>query len=107
MARRVVLELLDDLDNGPAAETVSFGLDGRNYTVDLSEAHAAELRGFLQTYIAAGRKQTGRRSAAPKARTDDFDPAAVRAWAASNGIEVSKRGRVPTAVVEKYKAAGY
>jgi hypothetical protein len=35
------------------------------------------------------------------------DTAAVRARAASNGIEVSARGRLPKDVVERYRAAGY
>ncbi|MDR0365925.1 MAG: Lsr2 family protein [Bifidobacteriaceae bacterium] len=108
MAQRVLVELLDDLDQSPAASTVTFGLDGRTYTIDLNEAHAAELRGFLAPYMAAGRKVSARRRAQQSIRPAfDFDPAAVRAWADSNGIEISKRGRVPSWVVEKYHAAGY
>jgi hypothetical protein len=106
MAQRVVYELLDDLDKTPATQTVKFALDGRNYSVDLSDAHADELRAFLKPYVEAGRKAQRNRGADAR-RAEDFDPAAVRAWAASNGLEVSKRGRVPAAVVEKYKAAGY
>jgi hypothetical protein len=30
----------------------------------------------------------------------------VRKWAEANGIDVNTRGRVPTEVVERYKAAG-
>jgi hypothetical protein len=107
MAQRMVLELLDDLDKTRAEETVLFGLDGRNYKVDLNGAHAAELRDFLKAYVDAGRRVSGRKGAASVKRVDDLDPAAVRAWAASNGIAVSKRGRVPNSVIEKYKAAGY
>jgi hypothetical protein len=44
MARRIVRELVDDLDGTPAAETVRFGLDGVLYDIDLSIAHAARLR---------------------------------------------------------------
>ncbi|MEU5950328.1 histone-like nucleoid-structuring protein Lsr2, partial [Micromonospora sp. NPDC047465] len=41
---------------------------------------------------------------------DDVDDAAaerarIREWAADNGIEVSPRGKIPTAVVEQYRAA--
>jgi hypothetical protein len=106
MAQRVVYELLDDLDRTPATQTVKFGLDGRNYSVDLNDAHATDLRSFLKPYVDAARKAQKARGQEAK-KGDDFDPAAVRAWAASNGIEVSKRGRVPQAVVERYKAAGY
>ncbi|MDR0366235.1 MAG: Lsr2 family protein [Bifidobacteriaceae bacterium] len=108
MAQRVLVELLDDLDQSPAASTITFGLDGRTYTIDLNESHAAEWRGFLATYIEAGRKVSARRRATQSSKQAyDFDPAAVRAWADSNGIEISKRGRVPSWVVEKYHAAGY
>jgi hypothetical protein len=108
MAQRVVVELLDDIDQTPATSTVTFGLDGRSYTIDLNDEHAAELRGLLGRYTAAGRRQ-GRsttRSGSP-ARQSDFDPAAVRAWAGSNGINVSSRGRIPAEVVAQYHAAGY
>ena len=33
-------------------------------------------------------------------------PAAVRAWAAGQGIEVNARGRIKADVVEKFRAAG-
>jgi hypothetical protein len=105
MARREVIELLDDIDRTPATETVTFGLDGRGYAIDLNDEHAAELRAALDPYVKAGRRHTGRRGG--RGRPEAFDPAAVRAWAASNGIEVSKRGRVPASVVERYRAAGY
>jgi len=31
----------------------------------------------------------------------------VRAWAASNKIKVSPRGRISAAVIEQYRAAGH
>ncbi|MDR1394161.1 MAG: Lsr2 family protein [Bifidobacteriaceae bacterium] len=109
MAKRVVLELLDDLDQTPATQSVVFGLDGRLFTIDLNDQHAGELRAFLETYTAAGRKVTGRRAGvgARRTETEDVDLAAVRAWAASNGIPVPKRGRVSNDIIAKYKAAGY
>ncbi|MDR1824439.1 MAG: Lsr2 family protein [Bifidobacteriaceae bacterium] len=108
MAQRVVVQLIDDLDQGPATSTVSFGLDGREYTIDLNDKHAAELREALAPYVKVARK-AGKRtgSAAARSVVSDFDPAAVRAWASSNGIKVSTRGRIPATVVEKYHAAGY
>ena len=44
MAKRTVIELVDDLDNSPAAETVTFGLDGTQFEIDLSQNNAAKLR---------------------------------------------------------------
>jgi nucleoid-associated protein Lsr2 len=36
VAREVTGTLIDDLDGGKAAETVTFGLDGRTYEIDLN-----------------------------------------------------------------------
>ncbi len=35
-----------------------------------------------------------------------YDPAAVRAWAAGQGIEVNARGRIKADVVKQFRAAG-
>jgi hypothetical protein len=108
MALRIVRQLIDDLDQSTATASVLFGLDGREYSIDLNDKHAAELRAVLAPYIKAGHKTSGRRAGAvTKSVAHDFDPAAVRAWAKSNGITVSARGRIPADVVEKYHAAGY
>ena len=107
MATRTIVSFHDDLTDEPADTTVSFGLDGRDYEIDLTEDNAEEFREMLDTYIAAGRKVGGtrrrRRGSSPVA---DVDPKAVRAWAAAKGFEVSNRGRVPAAVIEAYRAAG-
>jgi amphi-Trp domain-containing protein len=50
-----------------------------------------------------------RRSAPAKAVKPDFngvDSAAVRAWAAANGLKVSARGRIKGDVIKAYRAAG-
>ena len=44
MAQQVQVVLVDDLDGGKAAETVSFALDGVSYEIDLSAKNAAKLR---------------------------------------------------------------
>jgi hypothetical protein len=106
MAQRVLVELFDDIDQTPATTTVEFGLDGLSYAIDLNDAHAAELRAVLEPYAQAGRR-AGTWRAATTRTVVSFDPAAVRAWADSNGIVVSKRGRIPASVVERYHAAGY
>jgi hypothetical protein len=104
MAQRVVVTLSDDIDGGEAAETVAFGLDGKAYEIDLSAANADRLRAALSPYLQAGRKRSKsgktyqHTSVAP-------DPAAVRAWARSNGMEVPPRGRIPKKVYEAFDAA--
>jgi hypothetical protein len=107
MASRTFVELTDDLDGKPAAETVAFGLDGRVFEIDLSEKNAKALRKTLEPWVTSARRVSGRTpNAAPRRVETGVDTAAVRAWAASNGIEVSARGRLPKVVVEQYRAAG-
>ncbi len=36
MAKKVVVQLVDDIDGGAASETVVFALDGTTYEIDLS-----------------------------------------------------------------------
>ncbi|GAA3393160.1 Lsr2 family protein [Streptomyces roseoviridis] len=113
MAQRVVVTLFDDIDGGEAAETVEFGLDGKMYEIDLNPANAKKLRNALAPYLAAGRRLNGRDGRpAPAARSDYThtalapDPAAVRAWAQSNKMDVPARGRIPKRVYEAFQAAG-
>ena len=56
MAQKTIVQLIDDLDQGAAEETVSFGLDGANYEIDLSAKNAAKLRDALATYVANARR---------------------------------------------------
>ncbi len=102
MAQKVQVVLVDDIDGGHADETVRFGLDGTNYEIDLSSAHARELRDALASWVAAGRKVTGRSAARP--RTSD-DTSKIRAWAKSNGYAVSERGRIAADIRAAYNAA--
>jgi hypothetical protein len=64
MAKKTVVSLVDDLSGEPADTTVRFGLDAREYELDLTEAHAATLREALARYICAARTVTGGRRAA-------------------------------------------
>jgi hypothetical protein len=117
MASRTVVELTDDFDGKRADETVTFALDGVSYEIDLSAKNAAELRQALAAYIEVGRRvgrgsRSGRNgratTSAPRSRSGaDYDPAAVRAWAASNKVNVSARGRISSSVLEQFRAAGH
>jgi hypothetical protein len=57
VARHVSVELVDDIDGNPAAETVDFGLDGVHYTIDLSRDNAAQLRSALRPYLRKAREK--------------------------------------------------
>ncbi|MEX5718375.1 histone-like nucleoid-structuring protein Lsr2 [Geodermatophilus maliterrae] len=86
---------------------MSFGLDGRDYEIDLTDTNAEELHKALEKYIEAGRKVGGVRGRRRgSGSVGDEDPKAVRAWATAKGYGVCNRGRVPAAVVEAYRAAG-
>jgi Lsr2 len=106
MATKITVALEDDLDGGPADETVRFGLGGSDYEIDLSKKNATAFRQRLAPYIEharrAGRAQRRRpvRTAASRERSAD-----IRAWAKEQGIEVSARGRIPANVIERYEAA--
>ena len=107
MASITTVELLDDIDGKPATETIGFGLDGVEYEIDLSAKNAKALRKALDTWVASSRRVGGRvtRDTATRVATG-VDNRAVRAWAASNGIELSTRGRIPAHVIDQYRAAG-
>ncbi len=69
MASRTTVTLVDDLDGSEAEQTVSFGLEGVDYEIDLSTAHAQALRDALAPYTAAGRRTGGRRAVRASATT--------------------------------------
>ena len=109
MAQRVTIVLEDDLDGAAAEETVTFGLDGVSYEIDLNKENAAKLREDFASWVgharrAGGRKASGSRggSSAPKKRAD---LSAVREWARQNGYEVSDRGRISADIQAAYDKA--
>lgn len=107
MAQRTQVIYTDDLDGSEAAGTVRFGLDGKDFEIDLSTANSDKLAKALEPFIAAARKVSARtnvRHAALPARKR-HDLSAVRTWAREQGLKVSERGRIPSEVIAKYEAA--
>ena len=113
--KQTITQLIDDIDGGKAEETVLFAIDGTNYEIDLGRRNAARLRDLLNGYtpyaraVRGGAQQRRRRRRRAAPTTTPFvevDNRAVRAWAASNGIALSTRGRIPASVLEQYRAAG-
>jgi hypothetical protein len=110
MARKTIVQLIDDLDQGVAEETVNFGLDGTNYEIDLSAKNAAKLRDLLANYVANARRtsrsgsgpSTSRRGRSP--RGDREQTQAIREWARKNGHKVGEKGRIPAHILEAYNS---
>jgi hypothetical protein len=117
MAKTTTVTISDDLDGSANAETVELSYRGTAYTIDLGRKNAAALEKALKPYLAAATKvptrgraavsapaRRSRRGAAPKpARSGDA--AAIRAWAESNGVAVTSRGRISAEVRRAYEAA--
>ncbi|MFI7494038.1 Lsr2 family protein [Kocuria sp. M4R2S49] len=104
MAQTVKIILEDDLDGGPAEETVRFGLDGAQYEIDLSEENAAKLRDAVRPFIAKARRAQSKQTpkqARPTGKSNP-DTAAIRQWARENGHPVSDRGRIHQDVQKAY-----
>ena len=104
MAQKVHIVLVDDLDGSDAEETVTFGLDGATYEIDLNSTNAAKLRDAVTPYVGHARRVGGRRGAR-KAASNGPSAAEIRAWARSNGYDVPDRGRVSAEVRSAYEAA--
>jgi hypothetical protein len=113
MAQKVVVELVDDLDGSVSdgISTVTFGLDGASYEIDLNEDNAERLRESLARYLGAARRTGGRikRSAStgPSTRpaVDRDQTKAIREWARNNGWALADRGRIPANVVTAFDEA--
>ena len=100
MAQKVMIELVDDLDGMPADETVTFGLDGRTYEIDLSKKNAEKLRKALKPFVDGARRVAGSKT---KAKVNGSgDAKAIREWAKSAGFELSNRGQIPREIREAY-----
>ena len=107
MAQKVNIVLVDDIDGSDATQTVTFGLDGASYEIDLNDQHATQLRDALAAYVGHARK-VGGRAGARRAKASSGDGASakeIREWAKSNGHSVPERGRIPADVREAFEAA--
>lgn len=109
MAQRVQTLLEDDFDGSEADETITFGLDGAEYQIDLTAVNAAELRDTLNPWITHARRSGGRRKRGtrqtPTRPSSGPSTADIRAWAQENGWDVPSRGRVPANIRNAYDAA--
>jgi hypothetical protein len=116
MAQKTIVQLIDDLDgsSSDSIETVTFGLDGVTYEIDLSDDNAGQLRDSLAQFIGSARRTGGRakRGTVTVAGSNGTNGSgrsreqtqAIREWAKKNGHDVSDRGRIPAAVIEAFES---
>lgn len=107
MAQKVQVLLVDDLDGSQADETVTFGLDGVAYEIDLSSGNAGKLRSELAQYVEHARKAASAPARRRRARTGAGreQSARIREWAKAHGKKISERGRIPADILAEYEAA--
>ncbi len=113
MAKQTITQLIDDIDGSTAEETITFGIDGANYEIDLNAKNAGKLRDALATYIGHATPIRRTRTTASSsrstagsspARADREQTQAIREWGRANGYEVSDRGRIPAALLDAYNS---
>jgi hypothetical protein len=125
MAQRIIL--VDDIDGTDAEETVTFGIDGKAYEIDLNSEHAKDLRNRFTGYAEKARevkkfpiKEAGSTGSATKARAGQLPQdgatyqekqarkkylSKVRKWGMDQGLPVNATGRVPQEIQDAYDAA--
>jgi hypothetical protein len=120
MARRSIIETVDDLTGEHDAREVRFGIDGSEWTIDLAEASRTVLDKALAPYLAvakplpSGVVRTAQRRLPPQPATAKKEQLqAVREWWVANwknaGLRepsqntVNGRGRIPAAVDRAYR----
>ena len=132
MAKTLIVQLTCDRckaekgENVDGAETVTFGFDGYDYSLDLCKEHSADFHNTMQGLISWSSDRTrsgsGRRvkrtassddatgsggtTSAPRSSADRERLKAIRDWARENGHpDLGDRGRIPQAIVAAYDAA--
>jgi nucleoid-associated protein Lsr2 len=112
LAQQIHTVLVDDITGKEIpvgeGETVHFTYNGTNYQIDLDPKNAAKYHQVMDIYVRHAQK-LGRAGSVTTMRrgkkNDEVDNQAVRAWAESNGIEISARGRISATVIEQYREA--
>ncbi|MEU6559230.1 histone-like nucleoid-structuring protein Lsr2 [Nocardia nova] len=110
MAKKVIVELIDDFDGkSKAEETVLFSLDGIEYEIDLSTKNARKLRDVFEQWTEAARKvgriPRGKNKTAARTSADREQTSVIREWAKNNGYNVSNRGRIQADIIAAYNKA--
>lgn len=104
-----IVKLVDDLDGESDAEmTLEFGLDGKDFAIDLNDENYEQYRAILELLASKGRevvRETPKRktlSTGKKTGTQGKTQE-MREWLRANGHQVSDRGRVPQHLVDLWE----
>jgi hypothetical protein len=112
MAPRTILT--DDLDGSEGAQTLHYTVDGQEYEIDLSEENVQRFHAALEPFVSKSRQVERQAAPARRGRGDGRrrsgasgrdDIPQIRAWAESQGMDVSARGRVKKEIIEAYDQA--
>jgi len=104
MQKKVVV-LVDDRDGSVAKQTISFAFKGVSYEIDLSDQNAEQFERDIEPWISAARRVGGRLNSRRAVPCGDAEAKSVRVrrWAREKGIELSDRGRIPSAIIEQFE----
>jgi hypothetical protein len=87
MAQRITVALEDDLDGGPAEQTVRFAFGGADYESDLGAKNAAAFQKQLAPFLSTLAGPAGARPAGRSVPWQAVSAAAISgAWAKDHGI---------------------
>jgi Lsr2 len=86
--------------------SLTFGLDGQEYEIDLCAKHSEKFSQVVEKYAEHARKAAMRGAPRKRRRTaaNRQRSAKIRAWAKTTGIEVSDRGRIPAHVLAGFES---
>ncbi|MFF2111630.1 histone-like nucleoid-structuring protein Lsr2 [Rhodococcus koreensis] len=113
MARKVVVELVDDIDGtvfGEDGESITFSVNGVDYEIDLKGKHAGKFHKQIGFFIEHAIRVGGRKRRSDRPVVSDAPPRRgnskeIRVWAAEQGYEISSRGRIPAEVEQAFQDA--
>lgn len=111
MSQQVQVTLICDMppheSSTPADRTVSIGIDGRHYELELCAKHEVQLLQTLGRYTMAARRVAapGMRRHTIRTRQDRQFSREVRAWAQASGHQIPDRGRIPLDILRDYAEA--
>jgi hypothetical protein len=111
MSQEIQVSLICDMPphetDTPADRTVSIGIDGRHFELELCAKHELQLLQTFGRYTMAARRvaSPGMRRHTIRTRQDRQFSREVRAWAQASGHQLPDRGRIPLDILRDYAAA--